>query len=573
MTSTPAAHSKQHPLLPQDPFGERLCKIFSYLWQTITGVNEPASQWQTVTKYSMRPRVFWKLWQDRAQLVGVRFGSCTWYALLDIDWNSLYHPAQNPNALRTIRAALETIGIYRTILIRSSHSGGLHLYIPLPTNLPTFRIASALKQCLEAQGLTIAAGQLEVFPNTKAYALPGTTTEYNAHRLPLQPDSGSYLLDDDLNAISNDLGQFFACWDTAAAGQDLEELHTAIATARRNRRGRRNCSVGIVENWKQDLQTEMKEGWTGYGQTNHFLKTIACYGVVFEGLKGDALAEFVHETAINSPGYKQWCRHQHEISLRTIVWARSAEGYYWALGDSPKRSGEIRSKGENNLVPFNLSRSQDAQRRIKEAFSHLEQSGQLPLTTTARAKAISTQGISLRTLYRHLNLWHPLYDQFENSKSCKTSEPERVLTIGEGDLENSPKVADPSHSKEFYTLREIMKCDHPETQPTGDGISETKPSSSDSESRSYSILSSDSNSLILQTDQTPRRFPFSEIVTVDSQSKMLQLTLEGVSENRTVTNHESFPPVICDRLAVLVKLLQIWIDGYQSWVWQLRKIE
>lgn len=42
-------------------------------------------------------------------------------------------------------------------------------------------------------------------------------------------------------------------------------------------------------------------------------KNVIAHGVVFEGLEGDALAEFVYESAIQSPGFSQWCRH-HQIS-------------------------------------------------------------------------------------------------------------------------------------------------------------------------------------------------------------------------------------------------------------------
>jgi hypothetical protein len=357
---------------------------------------------------------------------------------------------------------LETIGLYRTILIRSSDSEGLHLYIPLPVSVPTFGLASAIKQCLEAQGLEVKAGQLEIFPNCKAFAIPGTYTEYNAHRLPLQPNSGSYLLDDDLNPMSKELGRFFESWDVAAAGQVIEELYRAIAIARSSNKTRRQRRASIVEDWLQELRTEMQDGWTGHGQTNHLLKTIACYGVVFEGLKGDTLIEFVHTSAINSSGYEKWCRHQHEIKLRATVWARSAEGYYWALGDSPKRSGTVHSESGNNIVPFNLVRSQDAQRRIKEAVSRLEQEGQFPHTATARSKAIAQQGISSRTLYRHLNLCHPIHYQPDHSGSCKTTELEPVSTIYGTNSEKPLKVAEPSHSEKFYTLGKDMKCESPE---------------------------------------------------------------------------------------------------------------
>jgi hypothetical protein len=443
--------------LPLDPLSQRLCATFLYPWQPIVGLNDPAPEWQTITKYPLRPRVLWELWQDPTQLVGVRFGSQTSYALLDIDRDSPHHPAQNPNALPTLRLALETIGIYRTVLIRSSSSEGLHLYIPLPIAVPTFGLACALKQCLEAQGFTLTAGQLESFPNCKAYAKPGSFIEYTAHRLPLQPASGSILLNDDGHPVSQDLSRFFAAWDTAAAGQVMEELHSAIGTARSNRRTRRRQSR-IVEDWRNDLRLEIDTGWTAPGQTNHLLKTIACYGVVFEGLQGDALATYVQDIAINAPGYRQWCGHRHEISLRSQVWANAAAGYYWKLGDPPKRG--LGSGAANEIVPFsgNAAKSADAQRRIKAVVEQLKASDQLPARATARAHAIITNGISSRTLYRHLELWHPQHLEGE-SELCKIPLLAGDRAILAPPISNPAKSPEPLQSQEFYTKAHNMKCD------------------------------------------------------------------------------------------------------------------
>jgi hypothetical protein len=543
--------------LPLDPIGKRLCQTFSYLWQTITGQNDRDPEWQTITKYPLRPRVLWKLWQDTSQLVGVRFDSLTCYALIDVDRHSLYHPASDPAALRLIRAALETIGLYRSILIRSSFSEGLHLYIPLPIPMPTFGVASAIRQCLEAQGLEVKAGQLEIFPNCKAFAIPGTYSEYNAHRLPLQPASGSCLLDDDGNPINGGLERFFQSWDIAAAGQSIEELQGAIAIARSSNKARRHRRASVVDDWRNDLQTEIQEGWTGYGQTNHLLKTIACYGVVFQGLKGDALTEFVQETAITSPGYEQWCRHQHEIGMRSKVWARSTEDYYWKLGDSPSRTGTIHGEvPANNVVSFNTVRSEDAQRRIKEIVKRLEAEGQLPSTATARLKAIVQQGISSKTLYRHLELWHPIHYQPDHSGSCKTPELEPIPAIFKG---VSVKVAEslkPFDSKEFYTSKRNMKCGRVE----------------------IGLESNFSNPLpqILESpelNQTARRDPSTDYFCGERYSDSLQLSLLGDLKDCPETIVPSSPSPSREQVWILVKLLQMWTDGYENFVRLLHKRE
>jgi hypothetical protein len=434
--------------LPSDPIGGQLCKRFPYRWQPIiAAIPEDCfqkPQWQTLTQYPLRPRTLWNLWQDGAHLVGVRFGHTTQYALIDLDALSKYHPSKSIDGLKTIRTVLEAIGIYRTIIVRSSWSGGLHLYIPLPEAIATFDLAVALKQALETQGLPIHQGQLEVFPNVKRYGKGRQYVEYNAHRLPLQPASGSVILDDDLQPVSHSLEQFFQQWDTAAAGQDMKELKQAIAKARKQYRSRsasRNDKVGA---WREDLLSEIAAGWSEHGQTNHLLKTIACYGVVFEALTGDALMNYVLETAKQCSGYQQWCRHQHEITNRVKDWAIAAEGYYWPLGTNPKRTGNIHADSGNNIVPFNRQRSEDAQSRIKQAVADLKQQGELPEMVTARMKAITTIAkCSFSTLKKYEKLWHP--------KMCVivVPEPETSVeqTVKEVTLQSLEYVPD----KELHT--------------------------------------------------------------------------------------------------------------------------
>lgn len=462
MTVMIAAEGGQLSLIPRNPLGARLCETFCYRWHTISAENVSAPEWTTNTKYPLRPRVLWQIWNDPTTLIGVRFGSTTTYALIDLDCTSQYHPIRNPDGLKLLFAALETIGIVRSVLVRSSHSGGLHLYLPLPYAVPTFGLAQALKQCLEAQGIAIAAGQVEIFPNTKAYALPGTYIEYNAHRLPLQPDSGSCLLDADGNPQGNDLGQFFRHWDSAAAGQDLETLHEAIVIARRNSSKRKRHRIAPVEEWRADLQTEIAEGWTGQGQTNHLLKTIACYGVVFERLSGDALAAFVETSAVNAPGYEAYCQHQHEITKRSIVWARAAEQYWWALGSAHLRTSTAYGDLEtgSNVIPINRNqaRAEDAQRRIREAVARLQAAEQLPAEITSRVQVlIRTAQTSLQTLYRNRDLWHPNHLKDEAAEGVITDETDdlSLSSIETGDPQETPKL---SESEKLHTERENMKC-------------------------------------------------------------------------------------------------------------------
>lgn len=414
--------------LPADPVGQRLCEIFGrYRWNFIQSElpDDAAAKpiWRTVTKYPLRPRVLWNDWQDANTLIGVRFTHDTVYALLDIDIGSGYC---NPDGVAEIRAALETIGITRTVLTRSSWSSGLHLYIPLPEAVQTFNLAVTLHECLKAQGFRLKAGQLEIFPNIKAYGVQ-IFTEYNAHRLPLQPASGSCLLDDDLNSQGNSLAQFFWRWDQAASHQAMDELRHAIKIGRDNHRKKPKRKSHPIESWRQDLDTEITEGWTAPGQTNHLLKTIACYGRVFESLQGQDLIDYILRMATSRPGYAQYCRHQHEVKRRVIAWARAVENYYWPLGSTPTRETEYPRPG---LASFNQQQSEDAQHRIKAAYDELEQAGELPEQITARAKAIAQRArVSQQTLYKHLSLWHPYHLPGVMDEKSSVTAPEAAANI------------------------------------------------------------------------------------------------------------------------------------------------
>ena len=249
--------------LPAEELGQRLCNTFGrYRWKFIYAdvplASEPKAKWKTENRYPIKNRVLYRQWQDPEELVGVRFDHETLYALIDIDSKSKYHPRNSSDGIGTIQAALETIGITRTILISSSWSDGLHLYVPLAELVNTFNLALAIKGCLEVQGLELGAGQLEVFPNPKPYGNQ-IKTEYLAHRLPLQPGTGSHLLDEDLNFISAELGDFFIAWDSAAASQDVEALSVALSVARDNNRKRPRRRLNKADAWEKDLLTVISD--------------------------------------------------------------------------------------------------------------------------------------------------------------------------------------------------------------------------------------------------------------------------------------------------------------------------
>ena len=467
-TSVSLAQNPSSDPLPSDPIGQRLCEIFGqYLWCSIyadvSADNSLKAKWYTQRRYPLKNRVLWREWQEATRLVGVRPGHSITYALLDIDIDSPYHPNQDEGAIAQIEAALETIGITRTLRIRSSWSLGIHLYIPLPELVKTFDLAVALKNCLAPQGFQLKPGHLECFPNVKAYGNV-IKTEYLAHRLPLQPASGSCLLDQSFNPGSRDLGNFFTRWDVAAAGQDFSALKQALPLARKNRFKKVRNRLNKADSWKQDLETVLAEGWTGQGQTNHLLKEMGCYGHVFLGHCDEELVDFIQAQAIASPGYGKWCRHQREIRMRSRVWATAIEKYYWPLGTC----GKDRQTAKNNVVPFNALRTQNAQESIRAAIQQLESANELPEKATARAQAIrkaqaalGKSSSSLETLYKdeHKRLWHPSFYIASKHELPVISSGVDVCSDRNPEEPLSSERLQPCSHRELRTKGKIMKCE------------------------------------------------------------------------------------------------------------------
>ena len=345
----------------------------------------------------MAPLTLWRRWADPSKLVGVRFGCQTCYGLLDIDAHS---PYCNPEAIAGIQAVLETVGICRTLPTQSSWSGGVHLYVPLPEAVSSFGIACVISECLKAHSFNLEPGQREVFPNAKTYGVE-RFIEYNGHRLPLQPESGSYLLDGNLSAIGDRLDALFQQWEIAAAGQDISALRAAIPHAREARKqvGRRRQLSAKAEEWKLDLEAQIEAGWSGPGQTNEILKAISCHGVVFLNLEGNRLTEYVQGTAVQLPGYRQHCGHQHEIRKKAAAWSRSVEKFYWPIGSRPRPRP---SKGDGNQKRAELARE-----RIMTAAKQVL-GGETSTTIRGLAqRLVAVAKCSLQTLYKHLELWHP----------------------------------------------------------------------------------------------------------------------------------------------------------------------
>ncbi len=413
----------------------QLSNLFHIGFNFITAENTPKPKWRTNRKYRLTRGEFVKRYSDELTLLGVSFGATTKYFMLDIDKSSQYHPDNDITALPKLCQLLEQVGVVRTDLIRSSHSGGIHLYGCLPKNVSTIRLATLLHVTFIDAGIQIIKGQLECFPNPKPYGEKGHFTYYNPHRVALQPNSGSLLLDENgeilLNAENltheNMLAGFLARTAQSAQAQDMELLSRMMDTCYAKYTSNKGIAkyqhhhkdyTEVAREWKENLELTIQTiGWTAHGQTNTLLPNFIAYGVVFLGLKGEELKDCLHDLILAAPGYHKYCRHKHEIKSVIKGWVDNTErqGYYVEYCGFPARSGlsphttAKRIKSSRNQHNENIAKR--TEQRLKTILDQLQE---LPKKVGDKIKLIQAksaelyqEAISRTTLYKaaYKHLW------------------------------------------------------------------------------------------------------------------------------------------------------------------------
>jgi hypothetical protein len=460
--------------LPQSPTGQRFCKFFNHRFNFIKSSYSLTPEWITVSNHPIDHRNLWSAHQDPERLIGLSFGTTTHYAVLDIDRQSPYHPCNSEAQYQELLGAYEAIGINSVLTVQSSLSGGLHVYFVFPKVLPTFGLAHTLRLTAVRAGYEVKDGTLEIFPNTKAYSKQSKTA-YKPLRLPLQ--QGSYLLDKDFVPYSNDIEVFFNQAEAIAEEQDLELLEVAITVANQIKQFRRVKGNGDASSFAQDLREQIAEGWTGSQQTNDLLRIIGTYGRVFKGLEGQALADYIITKAESSPGYRQYCQHQHNIHRRAKDWGRCIEKYYYPYGSEPSRAGTFKQLQKDGGCPekspkenlVNQTRQQEAVERIKGGMAQLMDTIKLIPTKVGELKDLLLEAItqlfgkrpSDKTLYRYKEYWHP--DHIQTPASVSSDPPATIIVSPElvDDASTQPEVESDKQSPEPSPSKESSLCHTP----------------------------------------------------------------------------------------------------------------
>ena len=400
-------------LTPESETAKIFTSFFPYLFNFIYANSTDSKgkpNWLTENRYPIRARRLYDHWQDPNTLIGVRFGAKTAYAVVDIDKNSPYHPQRNEEKFRGILQALEDIGLVRPLILQSSLSEGLHVYYPLPDQVSSFALACGIKACLQSHGYEIASGVLEIFPNTKNYGTKENPTEFNGHRLPLQ--RGSYMLNDDLEKTGNDLNHFVFVWQMCQDSQDIDLLKDAIAEAKANYQPPKlSRKTDEILKWRDDLEKQIADGWTGNGQSNQLLYLMGKYARVFLGCADvDAIAKYITKTARATAGFFKFSGDIHRLEKKAKDIAQWCLKHHFPWGSK-------KTEQTNEVDMSKAERQAERIERIRLAVSELRNTGAMPQTIRGMAQAIAkTASVSIETLYDNKELWHPEFTQ----SSCNT---------------------------------------------------------------------------------------------------------------------------------------------------------
>ena len=395
---------------------QTFASFFPYSWNFIYAKNVDRTskpEWKTETRYPITGRRLYDYWTDPDTLIGVRFDNQTEYALIDIDKGSPYHPNNNNEKFKTVLQALEDIGLVRPLIVQSSHSEGLHIYYPFWQEVPSFGIACAIKASLQKNNCEIASGVIETFPNTKKY-----DSEYNGHRLPLQ--TGSYLLDNDLQIIGRDLNQFVETWLTVQEQQDIDLLKQAISEAKANYQPPKDNRKTIQ--WREDLEKQIEAGWTGKGQSNQLLYYMGKYARVFMGCEEiEAIAEYITKTARSAAGFIKYCGDIKRLEQKAKDIAKWCIKHHFPFGS---KKGEQTENESENTETQKAQKQAERLERIRTSVNELTKTGEMPETIRGMAQAIAKAAkVSVETLYDNKQLWHPEFTETSNSPNTNNSAP------------------------------------------------------------------------------------------------------------------------------------------------------
>ena len=261
-----------------------------------------------------------------AQIVGVRHRHLCRLVALDIDtgsaWWSPAGPAASPQALAFTGQA-EAAGC--SVSWHRTPSGGWHGWAALPAPVHHSIGHQLVAGWAEAGGMTLAAGQAEVFPSFTPYSPIGRAWQWaQCHGIRLPGQARSALWTGTGWALEPSLQwqELAAGLELAAAAADDPAWLMALEDAGRRRR-MANPRHRSAAPQRRGPRKPVAVAWTGPDQSNYNLGRLAT-ALWSPGITADTLAAAIEAAAIAAPGFHQWASGDTRRRLSTwcLDWAR-----------------------------------------------------------------------------------------------------------------------------------------------------------------------------------------------------------------------------------------------------------
>lgn len=441
--------------------------------------------WRTIPK-TLSEEEFLQRFGSPLSTIALRFGAETSHCVFDIDYGSSIHPRNGLEKFNELLAVLEEHGLCSPVVHRSSDSMGIHVRYFFPQKRNTYLVALALKDIVASAGFVEGNGELELFPNVKAWVNIGRRYEkgqkhhdlhdYKAVRVPCQ--KGYELLDSlTLEPVGdNSLGELRqrALW--AASNQDLQtfdeclervkapalsedmlweiaamETHDFHGSSPESYIKTQSRSPKVVA-METDYRALVERGWQAHHETNDILGSIARLTRILTPCPDGELAATVEAVVTGMPGYAQHCRHQHEISRRCKDWARCVirHGYHYYKGKPTRRAAQPPKRN------INLERQNKAIKGIRKCLGGFIRSGQQFASKSQVVRAIAKQtGSSKSTILKHWQKFINLASVLLGKDKTKTNSNPAAATVS-GDTAQSGTHPHCTNNKAFYTLGDSL---------------------------------------------------------------------------------------------------------------------
>ena len=526
---------------------QKFHSLFPHGWDFVLK-ETPESDWKTIKKYKLTEQKCWYKYIDPDKILGLRFGTKTRHGLFDIDLGSIHDPREQEKSLNKIKSELEKWGITRIFFVQSSFNYGLHFYFFFDRLVNTFRLACVLNKVVEDAGLEVKRGQLETFPNTKRY-----NSLFNGHRLPLQ--QGSYLLDKDYVPYSDRLEDFISAADWSVEGNDTDLLESRLEEAYDWFKAKKNqervynptpedkefveqveyAQREIKEGFLNSIRLKVEQGFTGNGETNDLLLTIAKLGRILYGLSGQQYIDYIKETVTSCPGYVRYCDHKREIDRRCAEVARYGEKKWFPYRTrltKDRQTYKYIKESLTNQTNLNKERQHNAQSRIIQAVEYIQQKqsglplkvGECKLAIRNVTKELFGVSVSDATLKKpeNLPLWHPKYrdEPTEPTPAPHTEQSPEVVVI---DIQAEEiEVGDTTEAAEI-PIEDIVESSNPEINTI-----ELKNELAISDTHDVSQVAEPPNIIQL---------PLQAKSTLDKQHSQQSTPLTVVSKNQSESKH------------------------------------